>query len=651
MKKLNSIRITPPNWEDEACFNGLLELLKTYDCAIRDITLFTSYTHAPLTLTELEKRLVVLKQRMAKAREAGFRAGINILATIGHHCEDLDNSLQGAYTFMTGIHGDVCKGSYCMNDQKFLEEYVVPAYTMLANTHPDFIWVDDDVRYGHMPVGLCCFCDTCIDIFNRENGTNHTRETLKQELDDGNIELRKAFMKKNSDAIYNLMCLIAKTVYAIDDKIQLGYMTGDRFFEGYEFARYADALSKGGKYEIMWRPGGGAYQDRSFDDITDKVACIGRQSAYLPSYVTSIQSEIENFPYDIILKTPHSNAQEVLLDIAAGCSGAALNILPDKVTAEMFAPHLKKIAEIAPFENLLSEKIHGLSAYGVHTGWTISSHAAVPEGPYTSFSAAEEFGGFAHELLELGFPQAYRTDCAQVMLLRGKAASVMCDEEIMAILRGGVYMDADALTYLNSRGFGKYTGFAVDKAHPVDAHERLTADALNLGAVGSIRNCRQAFYPGDSFSFARTDENARILAELVDYHGNKMADCCMGVFENALGGRVCVAGYYAFQRVSFYYKAMQMKNLMQYLAGGRWLAYVKTHNRVRLWTYQGKEHNYAVLFNVTNDAWKNAELFVDTDKEYVTVYDRHMRPKTLAVRDKTVVFESLSSQEVFLLEI
>ncbi|MBQ4160167.1 MAG: hypothetical protein IJD83_04480, partial [Clostridia bacterium] len=380
-------------------------------------------------------------------------------------------------------------------------------------------------------------------------------------------------------------------------------------------------------------------------------ACIGRQSAYLPSYVTSIQSEIENFPYDIILKTPHSTAQEVLLDIAAGCSGAALNILPDKVTAEMFAPHLKKIAEIAPFENLLSEKIHGLSAYGVHTGWTISSHAAAPEGPYTSFSAAEEFGGFAHELLELGFPQAYRTDCAQVMLLRGKAASVMCDEEIMAILRGGVYMDADALTYLNSRGFGKYTGFAMDKAHPVDAHERLTADALNLGAVGSIRNCRQAFYPGDSFSFARTDENARILAELVDYHGNKMADCCMGVFENALGGRACVAGYYAFQRVSFYYKAMQMKNLMQYLAGGRWLAYVKTHNRVRLWTYQGKEHNYAVLFNVSNDAWKNAELFVDTDKEYVTVYDRHMRPKTLAVRDKTVVFESLSSQEVFLLEI
>ena len=125
----------------------------------------------------------------------------------------------------------------------------------------------------------------------------------------------------------------------------------------------------------------------------------------------------------------------------------------------------------------------------------------------------------------------------------------------------------------------------------------------------------------------------------------------MGAFENALGGRVCVAGYYAFKRVSFYHKARQMKNLMQYLAVGSLMAYVKTHSRVRLWTYPGKAHHYAVIFNVTNDAWEQAELFLDTDKEYATVYDRFMTPKKLAVQDKTIVFDKLLPQEVVLIEL
>ena len=53
----------------------------------------------------------------------GYKTGINILTTIGHHNENLDNSLKGNYTYMTDINGEVCHGSFCPNDDN-MREYI-----------------------------------------------------------------------------------------------------------------------------------------------------------------------------------------------------------------------------------------------------------------------------------------------------------------------------------------------------------------------------------------------------------------------------------------------------------------------------------------------------------------------------------------------
>lgn len=633
-KRINTLRVIRPNWNNDERFQAMMKLLKKYECGIGSITFLTAFNHAPLTVEEMEKSLVRIKECMEEARRQGYQAGINIIATIGHHSENQDYCLQGDYTHMTGIDGRICQGSFCMNDKTYLEEYVVPVYRMMAETKPDFIWIDDDVRCRHVPVGYGCFCDNCIKIFNEENRTSYTRKSLRDELNRGNVELRKKYLKKNSDSIVNLMKLIGTTVREVSDKIKLGFMTGDRFFEGYEFERYAEALSDGGKYEIMWRPGGGAYTDHSFDDIVEKAGEIGRQCAYLPDYVTTIQSEIENFPYDIIQKSPQSTAQEILLHIAAGCNGAALNILPGVTDVrdlaepdhdepiEAIEKHLQKIDEVYKFESLLVDKIYKLSPCGVHTGWKTDSQAAVSGDEWTECKATIEFGNYANELLDLGLPQAYHLEQAQVVVLRKKAAAVMSDEEIKNILSGGVYMDAEALDYINARGFYEYTGFRLGKEHPFDAHEHYLNDVLNYGIVGGKRNCRQPFYPGESFSLIPTNKDARMLSELVDYHSVRMADCALGVFENKLGGRICVAGYYPFNKVSFRQKSIQIKRIFSYLSGDGLLAYVKSHERARLWSYKGVDKSYVVLFNITNDGYENIEIVLNTDVDTVKVYDR-----------------------------
>ena len=236
---------------DEARHDKLFEILKAYPTGIKEIAFFTNNVHSPFTLKEAERRAEKLKEYIKKAKSEGYRAGINHLTTIGHHEEDLDYTLGDKYTYMTGVSGKTCHGSYCMNDDNFINEYVIPLYKMLAKTEPVFILVDDDIRYGHMPIGYGCFCDKCIEKFNKKNGFNFTRETLIEKLNSDDVELRKLWLIKQSEAIENILYLIGKAVRSVNENITLGFMTGERYFEGYRFDKWAEALSDGGKYEII----------------------------------------------------------------------------------------------------------------------------------------------------------------------------------------------------------------------------------------------------------------------------------------------------------------------------------------------------------------------------------------------------------------
>ncbi len=662
--KPNSVRVAISNWQSEERFERLLDIIDKYDCGIEDIVLFTSFTHAPLTLEELKRRVDIISVRMQRARKRGYRAGINILATIGHHNEDLDNSFQGKYYRMTGSDGTICEGSFCMSDENYINDYVIPSYIILAKSSPDFIWIDDDVRYGHMPIGHGCFCDNCIRIFNEKNKTKYNREDLVKELENGNIELRQSFLNKNGELIENIFRIISNTVRKINSNITLGFMTGDRFFEGYSFEKFAVALSENGKHQIMWRPGGGAYDDKCFDLFIDKADTIGRQCANLPDYVTKIQSEIESFPYEVITKTPHSTAMEMLLYNVAGCNGTALNILPsasgigaEDEPLELIENHLKKLEESYEFEKLLNKKIGNLTPCGIHTGWHPKSQITVSDKKWSQTLPNSSVCNIADEILSLGLPVCYNIENADVVVLNNNAAAVFDDNEIEKLLSKGIYMNSKSLEYINSRGFGNKTGFSAGEEYPVDAHERYLDHKLNEGFVGGTRNCRQAFYPGESVSLVSTQEKAQSLSDLIDYQGNILAKCSLGIYENSLGGRICCGGYYPFSRVSFYSKSLQIKNIFNYLSKDKLVAYVKSHERIRIWTYKSEDRAYAVLFNMTNDTQNNIELAVNSGCDYANVYDRvhgEQFAKTQIKEsrgEKTVCIKKLPPYEMVLIEL
>ena len=617
-KKINmhSIRVAYENWLYPDRFSDLLTLLKKYSCNISSVALFTSAVHIPLAIEETVRRVNIIKDRMEQIRSIGLSAGINILGTIGHHEEDLDNSIPGGYTNMTGADSSVCRGCYCMNDERFLEEYIRPVYRILAESSPDFIWIDDDVRYNHWPIGCGCFCDNCIDKFNIQNGTSYTREILTEKLNSENPEIRGKWLSHNSKTIINLFRIISETVRSTDEKITLGFMTGERYYEGYDFSAFANALSDNGKYNIMWRPGGGVYTDYVFGDLMRKAEEIGRQNAYLPENVTVIQSEIENFPYQLIKKTPKSTAVEAAWFMTSGCTGAAFNILPSETNEPLYTveKHLKAIDGLSDFYELLFEKTAGKKPVGISVAWRPDSQISVPEGKFLRW-ANGLISGYAGEFFDLGFPQSYNPELSCVTLLQGKNTAHWKDEEVLELLSGNVYMDAVALENLNSRGFGSLTGFGNIKEFPVDAREFYSEHKLNSDIQGGIRNCRQAFNKGDSYAFEPVYDKAETLAGLIDYHDKTLADCCLGIYENNAGGKIAVAGYYPFIWVSDYYKSIQLKKLMVYLSGGTLPSYVESYCRICNHTFVDDSGCTVALINPTNNNSEDVTVAIKTDSE------------------------------------
>ena len=129
-KAFTSFRIGVPLWINDSRFQELMDMFETYRGVTDEVTFFTSETHPPLPLRTIAERADILARRMPKARELGYRAGINILATIGHHNEDLPNSLSADYTRMTDLHGNICLGSFCPNDEG-MREYIIKIYQKL----------------------------------------------------------------------------------------------------------------------------------------------------------------------------------------------------------------------------------------------------------------------------------------------------------------------------------------------------------------------------------------------------------------------------------------------------------------------------------------------------------------------------------------
>lgn len=622
-------RIGAPMWLNEARFTELLDLFDKNRGVTDEITLFTSETHPPLPLDVFLKRMPVMAARMDAARARGYRSGINILSTIGHHEENLPHSLSGDYTLMTDPNGAVSRGSFCPRSEA-LRGYIAQAYQGIVSARPDYIWIDDDVRlYGHMPIGACCFCDACVAAFSARAGKEFTRDSLRDALSSGAIPeqlaLRRMFLQHNRDTVGDLFRLIETTVHAEAPEMPLGFMTGDRFYEGYDFDTWAEVLAGKDNAPVRWRPGGGTYTDERLASITDKAHDVGRQTALLPPSVQVIQSELESFPYQRMKKSKHATALEASAYIAGGCTGTAFNVLSmyDEPLDE-YAPLVAHLREARPFLDVLARTLGRAPSVGVHSGWCKDTYAA--QSPGGGWFGGPGAPGHCNELWSTGLPAAYHPAHAPVTAWSGDQMLALSDDEIRKALSTGVYLDGPALARLNEMGYGALTGFDIVDVRHDDCIEEQTDHPLNGAFAGRHRNGRQSFWKCPTYFLRPAADGAAAISRCVDYTYAETAPCCMGVYENAEGGRVCVAGYYPWEQLQNLSRSAQLKSVNRWLSRDTLPAYVASFHRCNLWARPSADGKVAIaLLNGSLDPAEGLELAVRTDAESLGVIDQTCR--------------------------
>jgi len=84
---LVSFRIGTALWLNDERFHDLLAYFRRFPSVADELAFFTSETHPPLPLEVIEQRAARLARLMPQVRKLGLRAGINVLATMGHHEE------------------------------------------------------------------------------------------------------------------------------------------------------------------------------------------------------------------------------------------------------------------------------------------------------------------------------------------------------------------------------------------------------------------------------------------------------------------------------------------------------------------------------------------------------------------------------------
>ncbi len=168
-----------------------------------------------------------------------------------------------------------------------------------------------------------------------------------------------------------------------------------------------------------------------------------------------------------------------------------------------------------------------------------------------------------------------------------------------------------------------YTGFSVVRFHEVDCTEELLSHDLNGPYAGCRRDCRQSFRGWSVPAAERlpTSAAAQPLSRLIDYGDQTVAACGSGVFENALGGRVFVGGYFPWTYLQNLSRATQLKAVVRWLSRETLPAYIESYHKINLWTRGTAQGTSAVaLLNPSLDPARDVVLMLRTAQTEIGVY-------------------------------
>ena len=659
MKSGMFLRVSLRHWEEDEKFSVFYETMERLRC-FDEYALFDHTGHTPPPLEVMKQRIPILAKRMNELRKISRRVGINHLCTLGHADEDSINANSNAGRFFTGIDGRSTPGNFCPADEMFRENYIAPVYRMLAETNPDFIWIDDDVRLDNHGFGVHfgCFCDACFERVKKYFNFTGSREEFQLSFDGpATAELRERRLKMlewNRQEECDLVDFIARTVHNVNPQIILGRMDGPEFWSA-DRCRQAEVLRGPAGNPVRWRPGGGVYTDMVPDALLSKAHLLGHMVSQLPPFVQEIDSEIENFPSVNLSKSKRFNVMETTAYCAAGCTGTALNILcaQDVSPVSFFEELLLSMKKQKSFNDKVVSGCAGLPPVGIWDGCDHDYFLGNNEKSehWIGQEKSPDVNFTSGQLHTLGLPVAYCKKNAVCTALSACGAAAASDETLLELLSGGLYLDAAALDILHQRGFSQYLKVRTGKIFERDALEK--TEAHELTPLPYLRNMVQSFYGGVATALIPLADDVQILSRLVDFHQNVLADCGSAVFTTPLGGRVCVAGYAPWNAALQAARNMQLHQIFRWLSGDR-LPLEVTDWRIRttVWARRRSDGGcFGCIYNASLDDCEDLKIRLNGSFGSIKLIRDNGEGKIISADDSNSKFSEFKIPEIRFMEL
>lgn len=557
---------------DEA-FRVLVDFLLRHRSCFDELTLFDGFCHhGAIPMEELRENAAVLQKRIGELHALGFSSvGINVHCTLGHIDEGY--TIYGQpFQPIIGYRGDASLACFCPeNDAR--KAFLWEKYAMYAATGADFLWVDDDVKFFWNGVKFGCFCPDCMKRFNRRMGTDYTRESLVEAMEQPDaVALREAWVQDISDRMRDLFTLVYEAVHAVNPRVQLGFQTqhqGWSTYNGMDFPAWLEAL-----HGCKGRPGEGYYDDKNPTGFLTKALSCARQASEYPDFVTDVQYELEDFPnYSPLQKSVRINLDELTLAIAQGMNGVLLNTFPadDAVNVRELDGLYDQMAQLRgdwDKMEVFARDMHGVGFYpALSSKYDQRRPLHGGQSFFTTYDEAMNHNVMrTYSLSHIGIPLTMDAAYAYGAVFTGDLPDGFTDGELLDFLKKSVILDAEAAIAFERRGLGKYLGVRVGEEVVDGIEEFFTDHPVNEGVAGYRRDVRPAFYgTGGRLLHALCDDVQPI--SLLRTLRDEPLGIGASLYENELGGRVCVLGYAAFHKIDSFARLRQMRRVTAWLAG------------------------------------------------------------------------------------
>ncbi|MGW6056701.1 hypothetical protein [Streptomyces sp. NPDC055189] len=474
---------------------------------------------------------------------AGLDVSLNPWVTVGHADRGRFDAL--GFTPMvspTGRPATAQASFACPRWRRWLYAH----YGRFAGLGFRVLWVEDDFRFhnhapldwggGFEPLMLRRLADLTGEPVSREQavaaitaaGRPHPWRTLLQQV----------WQTAQLEVARDLAQVVQERS---GGRSQLGLMSSAPAMHSVEGRNWADlftALSAGGK--VTHRPHFAPYSDTPARSLTSAIWSLEAQRVLRPQRA-ACEPEIENWPHTAWSKSDTQTWSEMVTAQLSGADALLLNVHPTQAERAESFPRIDRLLRRSrpALDWLAANRPHQAVPLGVGLPWRQDTAARLPNATGTPEELAADAGPTADYLLGYGVPVT--AGPAPVQALFGPLAHTFDDDELRALLHGGVLLDGVAAHILAERGFADLTGVRagelVARSQRVGpgpyAIERVTADAsADAGVLLSVdvqpSLARLAPLPG-----------AHVLTQIQTPDGRDWgAGRCH--FVNALGGRVAV---------------------------------------------------------------------------------------------------------------